>query len=272
MTAPVSSNPPVVMCLSGSDPSGGAGIQADIEAVLSQGCHPAPVITAVTAQDTRNVADFEAVRSPMLVEQARAVLEDMPVAAFKIGMIGSRGNVEAVHTLARDYPDIPLILDPVLVAAGGGPLSDEAVREAILDLLVPEAVLMTPNGPEARTLIPEAETLAACADALMAAGADYVLITGGDEPTEDIVNTLFGGMRELDRRHYTRLPGAYHGSGCTLAATSAALIAQGLDPLAATRRAQDYTHESLRHARRLGMGQLIPNRLYWATTGAHLTP
>ncbi|HFE37893.1 MAG TPA: hydroxymethylpyrimidine/phosphomethylpyrimidine kinase, partial [Gammaproteobacteria bacterium] len=110
---------PVVMCFSGNDSTGGAGIQADIETLSGMGCHAAPVITSITVQDTRNVVGYYPLSGPMIVEQARAVLEDMPVVAFKVGMLGSVEVVEAVQVILDDYPNLPVILDPVLAAGGG---------------------------------------------------------------------------------------------------------------------------------------------------------
>jgi hydroxymethylpyrimidine/phosphomethylpyrimidine kinase len=150
---------PIVMTLAGNDPTGGAGIQADIEAIASMGCQAAPVITALTVQDSRNVMRFEAVDTALVIEQARAVLEDMPVAAFKLGMLGSTENVEAIHTLLTDYDQIPVVLDPILRAGGGSDLADEELLDAMRTLLFPQTTVLTPNSQEARRLAPEGDTL-----------------------------------------------------------------------------------------------------------------
>ncbi|MFO7603687.1 MAG: hydroxymethylpyrimidine/phosphomethylpyrimidine kinase [Gammaproteobacteria bacterium] len=255
---------PVVLCFSGLDPSGGAGIQADIETIVSMGAHPAPVITALTVQDTIAVKRFEAVDSLLLVEQARAVLEDMQVSAIKIGMLANRANIEAIHSLLVDYPTTPVVLDPVLSGGGGGRLLDEDAFDALITLLLPQTTVLTPNSIEARSLARDADSLPACAESLLDKGCDYVLITGAHEATEGIVNTLYSNHRELEQTDWQRLPHQYHGSGCTLAAAIAALLAQGLDPVMAINEAQAFTWESLKHAQRIGMGQLIPNRLFWA--------
>src|SRR3569832_1615480 len=122
---------PVVFTFAGSDPTGGAGLQADIEALASMGCHAAPIITAVTVQDTENVKGYSAVDANLVIAQARAVLEVLSVSAFKIGMLGSVENVEAVHTLLTDYPGIPFVLDPIILAGGGGVLADDDVVDAL---------------------------------------------------------------------------------------------------------------------------------------------
>lgn len=255
---------PVVMTFAGNDPTGGAGLSADIETIASMGCQAAPVITALTVQDTRNVMRFEPVNPALVVEQARAVLEDMPVAAFKIGMLGSVENVEVVHTLLTDYPDIPVVLDPILRAGGGTTLTSVDMGDAMLELLFPLAIIATPNSEEARVLAPEADTLDACAQELLTTGCELVLITGTHENTRHVDNILYGNMRRLEVFTWERLPHSYHGSGCTLAASIAGLLAQGLEPFTAVHEAQEFTYEALRNAYRLGMGQHIPNRLFWA--------
>lgn len=255
---------PVVMTLSGNDPTGGAGIQADIEALLSMGCHAAPVVTALTIQDTQKVFRFAATDATLLIEQARAVLEDMPVAAFKIGMIGCVENVEAIHTLLVDYPAIPVVLDPIIAAGGGGELAGDGVVEAMISLLLPQTTVLTPNSIEARRFASTADSLDACAQALLAMGCEFVLVTGAHENTPMVENRLYAEHRNLETFSWERLPGSYHGSGCTLASAIAGLLAQGLDPFAAIHEAQQYTWETLKHGYRIGMGQAIPNRLFWA--------
>lgn len=256
-------NPPIVLVLAGHDPCGGAGIQADIETLTSLGCHPCTVITALTAQDSVNVKDFQPVPATFLIEQARAVLEDMPVAAFKIGMTGSVEIVEAIHTLLQDYPALPVIFDPVLAGGGGGALSRGDLVHALMDLLVPLTTVITPNSVEARALCSDADTLEACAQQLMAYGAEYVFITGGHENTSAIVNRLWGHRQFIDEYSQTRLPGEFHGTGCTLASAVAGYVAHGAQVPTAIRDAQAYTARTVANARRLGMGQLIPNRLAW---------
>lgn len=263
-------NVPVVLVFSGHDPSGGAGVQADIEAIISQGVHPATVITALTVQDTVNVKRFVPTDPTLVIEQARAVLEDMPVTCIKIGMIGSVALVEVIHSILKDYPDIPVVLDPVLIAGGGGALADEAIAKAMLNLLVPLATILTPNAYEARALVALAgatgDTLEERGEALLAMGSDYVLLKGGDEPGAEVENWLFHGHTAPRRFAYERLPGEFHGSGCTLAAAIAGLIAQASDAdyVNAIHEAQEYTGHTLFHAAQIGKGQWIPHRLFWA--------
>jgi hydroxymethylpyrimidine/phosphomethylpyrimidine kinase len=252
------------MTFSGHDPCGGAGIQADIETLVSLGCHCTPVVTALTAQDSVNVKDFKATDATMVVEQARAVLEDMAVAAIKIGMIGSVANAEAIHTLLQDYPHIPVVLDPVLKAGGGGNLAEAALIEAITHLLLPQCTLLTPNSQEARALCADADSLDACAQGLMDRHCDYVLITGGHEPGPEIVNRLWHRRDLLKTYRWPRIDGYFHGTGCTLASAIAGYLAHGSPLETAVRDGQGYTQACIKHARRLGMGQRFPHRLHWA--------
>ncbi len=257
---------PVVMTFSGHDPSGGAGIQADIEALASMGCHAAPVITSLTVQNTCNVISVTPVDATLLIQQARAVLEDIEIAAFKIGLLASTEVAEAIHSLLIDYPGTPVILDPVLAAGGGTRIVDEELLSAIRTLLLPITTILTPNSIEARLLATEADNLDACAHKLMDDGCDFVLITGTHENSPAVENRLYGDRRLIETFTWERLPAEYHGSGCTLASAIAGLLAQGkgAEIYSVIQEAQAYTWETLQHGYRIGMGQHQPNRLYWA--------
>ncbi|KTG17581.1 MULTISPECIES: hydroxymethylpyrimidine/phosphomethylpyrimidine kinase [unclassified Guyparkeria] len=254
---------PVVLAIAGHDPSGGAGIHADIEAIVSQGVHPATAITALTVQDTVNVHGFVPSDPKLVIDQSLAVLNDMPVGAIKIGMLGTVELVEAVATVLARHPEIPVVLDPVLVAGGGGSLGDNAVAAAIAEHLFPRATIATPNAHEGRVLAPDARDLEERGAMLSALGAEYVLLKGGDEPGEKVENWLFG-VEPPRRFVYERLAGKFHGSGCTLSSAIAGLIAQGSDPINAVHEALEYTHQTLMHAAAIGRGQLVPHRLFWA--------
>lgn len=255
---------PVVMVFSGNDPSGGAGVQADIEALISHGCHTTPVITTLTIQDTRDILGYTSLEASLVTEQARAVLEDIPVSAFKIGLLTNIETVEAVHAILADYPEIPVVTDPVLATGGGTLFSDEDLVSAINELLLPQTTVLTPNSNEARLLAPEADSLSACAMALLDKGAEFVLITGTHESTPTVINSLYGDRRLLETFNWDRLEGEYHGSGCTLASSITGLLAQGMEPFSAIHEAQEYTWQSLAEGYRIGMGQQLPNRLFWA--------
>lgn len=262
--------PPIVLSFAASDPSGGAGTQADLMTLASLGCHPLSVITALTVQDTIGVEDTLLIDADWVADQARCVLEDVPVGAFKVGLIGSVEGVAAIAEIVADYPDVPLVLDPVLASGRGDELASDNVISAMCQLLLPQTTVLTPNSHEARRLATEDidETdelnLQECAEKLLGMGPEYVLITGTHENTTEVTNSLYAmnGLVRSDR--WQRLPGSFHGSGCTLAAAIAANIAHGLDIPKAVHSAQEYTWQTLRFAYRAGMGQLVPDRFFWA--------
>ena len=260
--------PPIVLTFAASDPSGGAGIQADILTFASMGCHPLSVLTAITVQDTLGVEGVLALDAEWVADQARCLLEDMPVDAFKIGVLGSVENITAIAEILSDYPDVPVILDPVQASGRGDELASDEMTRAVRELLLPLTTIVTPNSMEARRLA-EADdddepTLAACAERLLGMGVEYVLITGTHEATPQVVNTLYGSKGVVRSDSWQRLPASYHGSGCTLASAIAAMLANGLEMPEAVREAQDYTWHTLQKAYRPGMGQFLPDRLFWA--------
>jgi hydroxymethylpyrimidine/phosphomethylpyrimidine kinase len=209
------------------------------------------------------------VSAELLEQQARAVLEDMPVVAFKIGLLGSIENVLAVAEIIADYPEIPVIFDPVLASGRGDELSGEEIISAMREMLLPQTTLLTPNAPEARRLAESDEddgepSIEICAQRLIEMGAQYVLITGTHENTPQVTNILFGAEGEIRRDTWERLPGSYHGSGCTLASAITGCIAGGASVEDAVRDAQDYTWQTLANGFRAGMGQFIPDRFFWA--------
>jgi hydroxymethylpyrimidine/phosphomethylpyrimidine kinase len=261
---------PAVLVFAGTDPTGGAGLQADILTLASLGCHPLSVVTAVTVQDTLGVEDFLVMDPTWVADQARAVLEDMPVAAIKIGMLGSVEIVSAIAEIVSDYADIPLILDPIVASGRGDELANEDMIEAMKDLLLPQTTLLTPNSLEARRLAQdevdddEERNLDVCAERLLDLGCEYVLITGAHEQSAEVANSLYSRDGAVQTLTWERLPGSYHGSGCTLASACAALLAQGLEINEAVKAAQEFTYQALRYGYRPGMGQHIPDRLFWA--------
>ncbi len=264
--------PPCVMTFAATDPSGGAGLQADILTFTSMGCHPISVVTGITVQDTVGVESVMLFDADWVNEQARTILEDVQVAAFKLGVLGSVENVAVIAEIMADYPDTPLLIDPVLTSGRGDELANDDVQEAILDLLLPQATLITPNSIEVRRLAycgddsDEAEnaSLQLSAQRLLMMGCQYVLVTGTHERTHDVVNTLYGDDNFIKAYHWDRLPGSYHGSGCTLTSAIAACLAHGLSMQEAVQEAQEFTWQTLKAGFRAGMGQYIPDRMFWA--------
>ena len=262
--------PPIVLTFAATDPSGGAGVQADILTLSGMGCHPLSVVTAITVQDTLGVEDILAIDAEWVADQARCVLEDMPVAVFKVGLIGSVENIAAIAEVVADYPDIPLILDPVLASGRGDDLASDDILAALQEMLIPQTTLLTPNSLEARRIAlldgddDNELSLDECARRIIDMGCEFVLITGTHENTLQVVNTLYDERGKVRSDTWQRLPGSYHGSGCTLASAIAASIAHGLDIPEAVKEAQEFTWQTLNAGFRPGMGQFIPDRLFWA--------
>ena len=264
--------PPIVLSFAASDPSGGAGIQADLMTISSMGCHTLSAITALTVQDTVGIDSVLCFDAEWVDDQARKLLEDMPVDAFKIGLLGSTENIEVIAHILSDYPDIPLVFDPVLASGRGDELADEEMIAAIQSLLLPHTTVLTPNTLEARrlTVRPEAGEDEAdlsfdeCARRLLGFGCEYVLLTGTHDNTPQVINALHHASGLIRSDSWERLPGSYHGSGCTLASAVAAGLAHGLEVDEAVREAQEYTWQALAAGFHPGMGQFIPDRFFWA--------
>lgn len=264
------------MTFAATDPSCGAGMQADILALASIGCHPLSVITGITVQDTVGVESVMALDADWINDQARTILEDVQVSAFKLGLLGSVENVAVIAEIVADYPDIPLIIDPILTSGRGDELANDEMQAAMCELLFPQATLITPNSLEARRLAYYEEgdevkhtSLDESALRLLGMGCEYVLITGTHERSNDVVNSLYGVQASemvglIKAYHWERFSGSYHGSGCTLTSAIAACLAHGLTMEEAVQEAQEYTWQTLKNAFRPGMGQFIPDRFFWA--------
>lgn len=274
---------PCVLVFAGLDPSGGAGIAADVQAVAAQGAHALTVATALTVQDNDRVYGVQPVDSDMLLRQAQALLDKMAISAVKIGITGSAANAlaiaQVIARLRERQPELPVVLDPVLASGHGDLLSRDDAAQALAPLL-PLATVLTPNDPEARALAgaapPDAQSAAqpqahfdGLAQALRARGCRNVLITGGHDGGAEVVNRWFGpgAARGADSPlpgqrawHWNRLDGAFHGSGCTLASAIAAQLALGLPTAVALEQAQHYVYVALRDAYTVAPGQRIPLR------------
>lgn len=256
----MSSSPPIVLAFAATDPTGGAGLQADLLTAAALGCHPLSVATGLTVQDTSGVHEVQAVPAGLVRAQAQALLADMRVAAFKLGVLGSRENIEVIATLLARHAAVPVVLDPVLASGRGDPLADEAMLEALRRLIAPRTTVATPNSLECRRL--------GGVQALLDAGCRYVLVTGTHEPGEEVVNVLHAGDGVVSEDRWPRLPGSYHGSGCTLASAVAAGLARGLAVPDAVREAQRYTWRALAAGFQAGAGQLLPDRFFALRQGA----
>lgn len=255
------SRPCTVLCLSGHDPGGGAGLQADIETLAAHGVHALGAITALTVQDSRDVRRLIATDPALLDEQLAVLLADVRPDAVKLGLLGNPAQLPViVRHLARLA--VPVVCDPVLRAGGGTDLVAAGFPAALRALLLPQVTVLTPNAAEARRLVPDAAgDLAACATALLADGCQRVLITGGDEAAPTVVNRAYGGTPPVRVHEWPRLPETFHGAGCTLASAIAARLALGDPADEAIAAGQRWTQAALARAVAVGRGRRIPGRL-----------
>ena len=259
---------PNVLIISASDPTSGAGMQADIQTVSSLGCHPLTVITGLTVQDTKGVHHVSPVESKLFEAQARIILDDSKVDLIKCGMLSSEENIRVLAKLLNEYPNIPVVLDPIMASGRGDELTSESMRQLMIELILPRVTLLTPNIMEARQLVKLDDqvkeiSIDEAAKRLLASGCENVLITGAHEDTDDVVNRLYLSDGDTESYAWKRLPHEYHGSGCTLASAIAAYVAQGLSLKQAVEEGQGFTWHTLDAAIQTGQGQRIPNRFFW---------
>ena len=247
-----------VLIAAGSDSSGGAGIQADIKTVTALGGYAATAVTAITVQNTLGVSDIHDVPADIVERQMRAVIEDIGLDAFKTGMLQNREIIEAVERVLEDL-DVPLVVDPVMVATSGDALTNEDTKQSLISLLFPRAALVTPNVEEAETLagieVYSLDDMRHAARTLLDFGAGAALITGGELDKGRITDLLLTDEGEqlfeadrLDTPHT-------HGTGCTLASAIATGLAQGLPLNAAVARAHSFVQAAIRAAPGFGQGQ-----------------
>ena len=258
---------PAVLVFGGHDPTGGAGIQADIEAIGALGGHALTIPTAITLQDSRQVSGFEPLSPALLQQQAKLVLADFPVKAIKVGMVATAATAEMIGRLLQQHASVPVILDPVLAGGGGGSLANEDLVTAIRNHLLPHTTLVTPNRGELKRLQPQGGSLQSRALTLLEMGCNHLLITGSDdplpeEPGDRVTHRLYSSNGTAVGFENSRLEHHYHGSGCTLAAACATLIAHDTPLTDAVQQALDYTDNTLTYATAPASGPHFPNRLY----------
>lgn len=252
---------PSVLIFAGSDPSGGAGLQADIQAVAALGAHPLSVITALTVQDNDHVFNVHPVPAALVQQQAHALMAKIDIAAVKIGIVGNRANADAIaeilQVMKRHRPELHVVLDPVLASGHGDTLSSDNPVQALLPLL-PLATLVTPNLPEAAALCSGEQRPDVQAQMLLRR-CPNVLIKGGHGAGAEVANRWFTASNHCTWT-WPRLDGGFHGTGCTLASAIAALLAHGKTMVEAIETAQAYCHQALLSAYAIADGQRIPNR------------
>lgn len=263
-TAPV-----CVLVFNASDPSGAGGLSADIATIASVGGHPLPVVTGAYARDSAKIFEHFPFDDEAVAEQARAVLEDIPVSAIKVGFVGSPGNLAAIAEIASDYPDIPIVCYmPDLSWWEEDPL--DQYMDALKELVLPQtSVLVGSHSTLCRWLLPDwsnsrsptARDIAMAAEALE---VPYVLVTGIPLPDQFVDNVLATAQSVLGNSKYEMFDATFTGSGDTLSAALAALVASGNDLGLATQEALEYLDRSLDSGFRPGMGHFIPDRMFWA--------
>lgn len=252
---------PTVLCFSGLDPSGGAGLQADIEAIGQSGAHAAIACTAITIQNSQQVFGFEATSSALLLAQVNAVINDLPIKCVKSGMLGTTENITALAAFLNIHPEYRYVLDPVLVANSGGSLGDQKTLVEAFRQLIPLATLITPNTIELKALT-GINDLASAVNKLFEMGAQAVLVKGGHEDTPDYIqNSLYIQNELISQTQCPRLKGEYHGSGCSLASFIAGRLAQNDSILNAVNHAEAWLFGVLQNAESpVKNGQKIPKR------------
>jgi hydroxymethylpyrimidine/phosphomethylpyrimidine kinase len=252
-----------------ADPVGAIGVQADLAAFAAMGCHGLSVITALAVGDTTGIEDLQFVEPEWIADQARVLLEDMPVAAFKIGYLGNIESVAVIAEIMSDYPEVPLVLDPFLTSLSEQETDDELLL-AVRQLLVPQSTLLLVSTDELARLAEtwrepsNDEMLSIDAMHAIQLGCEFVFVTGTPGEAGKVSNTLFSSEGMIRADSWTRLPGSYIGAGTTLSATIAAMLANGLEAPEAVFEAQEFTAAALTQAQRLGMGKLVPDRFFWA--------
>ena len=245
---------PKVLSIAGSDSGGGAGIQADLKAFAACGVHGMTAITAITAQNTVGVTAVHAIPPDIIIAQVKAVADDIGVDAVKIGMLGDRPTIEAVATALSQLPeDTPVVLDPVMVAESGAVLLDPHARQALIELLLPRATVVTPNLPEARTLVGDDLDATELARKVHALGPKAVVVTGGHR--DPLTDVFFDGRWLVELHGERHADGAAHGSGCTHSSVLAARLAHGDEPLEAARAARELASRAVAQGlREVGAG------------------
>ena len=248
-----------ILTIAGHDPTGGAGIQADIEAILSTGNHPFSIISALTAQNTSMLDQVISQHEDDFKHQLTLLLEDSIIHACKIGILGNSGQICAINEIIRPLT-IPTVLDPVLCTGSGQQLMSEDLCQLIIHKLLPITTMITPNSIEAKKLSGQ-NNLDDAAAFFIDHGTRAVLITGTHEDNDQVINKLYT-MTESFEFNYERLPHVYHGSGCTLSASLTSYIANLDNIKEATISALDYTWQTLNNATKQGQSQWTPNRFY----------
>lgn len=261
MAPDVSEKPvfPVILSVAGFDPGAGAGLQADLLTGAALGTHVCTAVTSLTVQDSAQVHSVQVLDPSYTRAQMDVLMADFPVAAVKVGMLGSAAMGRMLARFLECHPGIPVVLDPILRSGGGQLLSGPDLVETLLLELLPRVQVLTPNAPEILSLSGAGDVDQAAA-MLAGYGAEWVLVSGGHGEGVDLDNRLYRHGVLEERFVQKRLPGVFHGSGCTLSTAIAAGLAQGRMVPEAVNGALDFTARAVAHARSLGRGQFFLDR------------
>ena len=245
-----------VLLFSGLDPTGGAGISADIETINQFGISALPIVTVLTAQNTQEVKLIEATNQKLIETQFKLLSEDIPFRAVKIGLLGSLEQIKTITRLLKEKSDLVIIHDPIISSGNEEKLLDDDAIDYMRNELIPMATILTPNLNELSCLAPGLDEQSAIASL----NCPWILVTTTDNSETDIEHRLYHNSKLVERFSYIKLPDKYHGSGCTLSSAISALIASDVAVNIACRRALDYTYQTLLNAKSLGKMQYHPNR------------
>jgi hydroxymethylpyrimidine/phosphomethylpyrimidine kinase len=245
-----------VLVFSGLDPSGAAGIAADIETINQFGLTPLPIITTLTAQNTQRVESLEVTKDSLLERQFNLINEDISFNTVKIGLLGSSSQIIAISKLLKDRKRLNIVLDPILISGTDENLSSIEMIEAMKSELLPLCLLLTPNLAELNVLAPGLSEQAA----VSSLNCPWILVTTSDSSEVQIEHRLYHESKLVKKFTYDKLPNKFHGSGCTLSSAISALITSGEDVDVACKKALQYTYQCLLSAKKIGKMQYHPNR------------
>ncbi len=257
-------NPSIILTFSALDPSGCGGIQADIETAVSLGCHCAPIVTTMCAEGFQSNVESFATHETILIEQARSILEEMEVSSVKLGFLGSTANMEAIHSILVDYPELQVTAHPAFCLYDPENIDQQNLIDAYTSLILPLTNITIFSLHEARELALESDNVNATAQSIINKGCDYLLITGTGKRTQQFQNSLYDTKGLIGNYSWQEESPTCHGSSSTLAMSTASYIAHGLTPQQAIDNAQNFTWQAMRASRELGFGKRTPHRLYWA--------
>jgi len=245
-----------VLIFSGLDPSGGAGVSADIETISHFGISPLPIVTTLTAQNTQEVKLVETTNTDLIEMQFKLLAQDIPFNTVKIGLLGSFEQIKTITKLLQVKPNLNIVIDPVICSGNEEQLLNQNSIYFLKDKLLPMAKILTPNLNELNYLAPGLDEQSA----ISSLDCPWVLVTTTDTSDVNIEHRLYNNSKLVKYFRFKKLPGKYHGSGCTLSSAIAALLASDVSVEDACSRALDYTYQTLLGAKELGKMQYHPNR------------